>query len=212
MCDYKSRRVTVSCHQPAQQENQRSTFFNLFPILSLDSYLPLGHRGKRINSLFAVDAIQKDAVIVYRGFHANYDELIAFEKEFGKVLDTTWAVNAPLDSQGRKGMIFGQIGTTDDPFACAHLLNAKLGANDVTANARFGVLDVAKARDIYPQIPSCIPDTARWPVVRISDAIPSRGELVLRTYGATYWHGKPSTCILKGLTPAEREWFEQQRK
>jgi hypothetical protein len=169
-----------------------------------------GYRGKCVNSLFAVDPVQKGAVIVYRGFYANHDELLAFEQTFHKVLDTTWAIDAPLDSQGRKGVIFGQHGgTTNDPLACAHLLNAKYKSKGVTPNAHLGVLSVATARLSYPQLPVQFPDTARWPAVRIDTDIPVRGELIVRTYGPTYWRGgSKKKCR---LTAEELQWFEVRR-
>lgn len=142
---------------------------------------------RAIKGLLALDPVPEGVAFPYPGLLVDVITLERIEKEGGFMFTRAYAKGGPKE-RGVQTVLLGQL-TRPGPLSCAHLVNCCYKTK-LKSNAKWGVMCVDReflAR--YPDIPAQIGD--RYPAIRTTRSIASGEEILLKSYGASYWlHAK----------------------
>ncbi len=142
---------------------------------------------RTIKGLLALDPIPEGVAFPYPGLLLDAITLDRIEKEGGFTFTRAYAKGGPKD-RGLQTVLLGHL-TRAGPLYCAHYVNCCYKTK-LRHNAIWGIMRVD--RDFlgrYPGIPARIGD--RYPAIRTTKAIASGEEVLLKSYGASYWlHAK----------------------
>lgn len=169
-----------------------------------------GKRAMRINGLLALDPIEKGLAFPYPGLLVDEAQLSHVEKELNVRFTREYAKGGP--NRGIGTILFGHLAPRD-PYHCGHFVNC-VHKTDLKPNAKWGEMYVdADFLKRYPHLEAR--EGERFPAIRIIEPIAPGDEILLKTYGASYWihHEKEANADnvikMRTLAPPIKRLFEE---
>jgi len=146
------------------------------------------HTGisQKIAGLLALAPVPAGALLPYPGQRVADVDYARFKAVFDAELSHEWARGGLKDS-GVPNLLLGQFAKAA-PRHCAHFVNS-VDHTDISWNCTWEHVRIDEtflAR--YPALPISREALGQlYPCIRVATPIPAGGELLLRTYGPTFW-------------------------